>query len=234
MVDPKAHWASKAEELKGARKFEEAVKILDKVQKIEREEKDDDFWYKKSIHFCDIGEYRQAKDALEKDLERNQKSYNSYFLMGKILYSLNEFEESLECLNKASEEHDRLHLRNTHKVSQMKNVNKFEEAVKYSDLVYQEKTLGKDFWFQKGTVLFKLKKFEGASSCFKTALGKGQKDTEILYALAKSELWSGNKKSSFEILEKICNQQPLLKEKLRTDKDFGQVTQDKRFQSIVG
>jgi len=234
VVDPKEHWASKAEELKTARKFEEAVKILDKVQKIEKEEKDDDFWYKKSIHFCEIGEYEKAKDALEKDLERNQKSYDSFFLMGKILYALKEFESSLECFNKASEEHNSKHLKNTHKIGQMKNVNKFEEAVKYSDLVYQEKTLDQEFWYQKGMVLFNLKKFGDASSCFENALEKNQKDSKILYALAKSELWAGNKKRSFEILEKICDHQPLLKEKLRTDKDFGQVAEDKQFQTIVG
>jgi len=137
MVDPKEHWATKAEELKKAGKFEEVVGLLDKVQEIEKEEKDDNFWYKKAIQYCDLGEYEQAIDALGKDLEINQKSYETFFLLGKILYELKKYEESLECLNKASEEHNRQHLRNSQKIDQMKNVHKFEEAVKYSDKVYQ-------------------------------------------------------------------------------------------------
>ncbi len=83
MVDPKEHWARKADELKKAGKFEEAVGILDKVQEIEKEEKDDNFWYKKANHSCELGEYDQALDELKKDLEINQKSYETFFLIGK-------------------------------------------------------------------------------------------------------------------------------------------------------
>ena len=136
MVDPKEHWATKAEELKKDRRFEEAVGILDKVQEIKKEERADNFWYKKAIHSCDLGEYEQAVEEVRKDLETNQKSFESFFLMGKILYELKKFEESLEYFNKASEERNMQHLKNTQKIDQMKNVHKFEEAVKYSDKVY--------------------------------------------------------------------------------------------------
>ena len=86
MADPKQYWTSKAEELKKAGKFEEAIKILDKVQQIEKEEKQDDFWSKKAAHYCEIGEYEQAKDAIYKDFERGHKSYDMFFLLGKILH----------------------------------------------------------------------------------------------------------------------------------------------------
>lgn len=234
MVEPKEHWALKADEFKKSGKFEEAIKMLDKIEEVKREEKEDDFWHKKAIHYCEIGEYEQAKDALDKDLEINQKSYDSFFLMGKILYKLKNYEESLECCNKASEEYNRQHLRHTHKIDQMKNVNKFEEAVKYSDLVYQEKELDYEYWYQKGMVLVKLKKFNEASSCFETILKKNQNNPKILYELAKSELWAGNRQNSLTILEKACKVDSQIKEKLRIDNDFDEIAEDKQFQTIVG
>lgn len=234
MVDPKEHWAQKAEELKNSGKFEEAIKMLDKAQEVKREEKEDDFWYKKAIHSCEIGEYEQAKDALVKNFEINQKSYDSFFLMGKIFYKLKRYEESLEYLNKSSEEYNRQHLRNTSKIDQMKNVNKFEEAVKYSDLVYQEKEIDPEYWYQKGLVLIKLGKFNESSSCFETILEKNQTNPKFLYGFAKSELGAGNKQKSLEILEKTCKIDSTFKAKLKIDKDFDQITQEKQFKMIVG
>ena len=234
MTDPKEHWALKADEFKKAGKFEEAIKMLDKVNEVEREEKDFDHWYKKAIHFCEIGEYGPAKNALEKDLETKQKSYDSFFLMGKILYKLKNYEESLECFNKASEEYNRRHMRHTHKIDQMKNVNKFEEAVKYSDLVYQEKEIDQDFWFQKGMTLNKLKKYNEASLCFENILEKKQNNPKILYELAKSELWSGDRQKSLEILEKACKLDSHVKEKLKIDKDFEQLSEEEKFQTMLG
>jgi tetratricopeptide (TPR) repeat protein len=234
MVEPKEYWAQKAEELKKAGKFEEAIKMLDKVQEVKREEKEDDFWHKKAIHYCEMGEYEQAKDALDKDLDINQKSYDSFFLMGKIFYKLKKYEESLECYNKASEEYSRQHLRHSNKIEQMKNVHKFEEAVKYSDLVYQQKEITHEYWYQKGMVLFKLEKFNEASSCFETILKKNQNNPKILYELAKSKFFEGNKQKALELLGKSCTLDPQIKDKLRIDKDFERIAEKKEFQIITG
>jgi len=234
VVEPKEHWSIKAEEFKKERKFEEAVKMLDKVHELEKEEKEDNFWYKKAIQYCDIGEYEQAKDALNQDLKINQKNFETFFLMGKILYKLKKYEESLECYNKASEVHTSQHLRNTLKIDQMKNVQKFEEAIKYSDKVYQEKKLDHTYWHQKGVVLFHLKKFNEASSSFKIALEISPDNPKILYELAKSELCAGNNEESFKILEKVCILNPNNKEKLRVDKYFEQVSEEKQFRTIIG
>jgi tetratricopeptide (TPR) repeat protein len=234
VVEPKEHWSIKAEEFKKERKFEEAVKMLDKVHELEKEEKEDNFWYKKATQYCDIGEYEQAKDALNQDLKINQKNFETFFLMGKILYKLKKYEESLECYNKASEVHTSQHLRNTLKIDQMKNVGKFEEAVKYSDMIYQEKQLGTEYWHQKGMVFFKLKKFNEASSCFEIILEQNHDDPKILYELAKSELGAGNKQKTFEILEKACIIEPRIIEKLRIDKDFEPIAEEKQFRVITG
>jgi tetratricopeptide (TPR) repeat protein len=234
MAEPKDHWAQKAEEFKKEGKFEEAIKVLDKVVGIKKQEKDVNFWNKKAIHYCDIGEFEQAKKSLEKDLEVNQKSYDSFFLMGKILYKLNKYEESLEYFNKASEEYNRQHMRNSNKIDQMKNARKFEEAVKYSDLIYQEKEIDTEFWYQKGMVLTKLKKFKDASSCFETILEKEPENPKFLYEWAKSELGARNKQKSLEILRKACLIDSQVKEKLRIDKDFDPISEEKQFQIMIG
>ena len=234
MVDAKEHWAKKADELRKEGRFEEVVGILNKVRKIEKEERADDFWYKKATHSYELGEYEQATDELRKELEINKKSYETFFLMGKILFELKKYEESLENYNRASEEYNRQHLRHSLKVDQMKNVRKFEEAVKYSDKVYQEKNLDHVYWHNKGMTLFNLKKFNESSSCFKMALETDQNNSKILYELAKSELCAGNKQNSFEILEKTCVIDPNNKEKLRVDKDFEQISKEKQFRIIVG
>ena len=234
MSEPKEYWALKAEEYKKAGKFEDSVKMLDKVHELEKEDKADDFWHKKAINYCEIGEYEKAKDVLYKDLEINQKSYETFFLMGKIFYELKKYEESLECYNKAVEEHNRQHLKNTQKIDQMKNIRKFEEAVKYSDIVHQEKQLDHEYWYQKGMVLNKLRKFNEASSCFDIILETKQDNPKILYELAKSELWAGNKQKSLEILEKACKIEPQIKEKLKIDMDFEQMAEEKQFQVIMG
>ncbi len=234
MVEPREHWILKAEQLKKEGRFEEAIKILDKVNEIKNEERDVDFWYKKAQNYCEIGEFEQAKDTLYKDLEINSKKYETYFLLGKVLCSLKKYEESLECYNKASEIHDSKHLRTAQKVDQMKKVHKFEEAIKYSDLLYQEKPLDPDYWDHRGRVLFHLKKFNESSKCFKKCLEINPDDPKILYELAKSELFEGNKKKSLDMLEKIYKIDPRITEKLSIDEDFEQVFQEKQFRIIMG
>ena len=233
MVEPREHWIVKADQLKKSGKFEEAIKILDKVQEIEKEQKDIDYWYKKAQHYCEIGEYEQAKEALYKNLETNSKKYETYFLLGTVLFKLKIFEESLECYNKASEIHDSKHLRTAQKINQMKKVHKFEEAIKYSDLLYQEAPLDPEYWDHRGQTLFCLKKFKESSDCFKKCLETNPEDTKILYELAKSELFAGNKQQSLEILLKICKIDPKVTEKLSVDKDFDQVSTEKQFRSLI-
>jgi len=170
----------------------------------------------------------------KKDLEINQKSYETFFLTGRILYEIKKYEESLECYNKASEERNRQLMQNAQKIDQMKNVKKFEEAIKYSDKVYQEKALDYTYWYHKGMVLLNLKKFNDASSSFKIALELSQDNPKILYELARSELCTGNNEESFKILEKACLIDPSNKEKLRVDKHFDQVSEEKQFRIIKG
>lgn len=234
MVEPKEYWANKAEEYKKAGKFEDAVQALDKLKEIEKEEKQDDFWYQKAIQYSEIGDYEKAKESLYKDLEVGNKTYDHFFFLGKILHFLKKDEESLECLNKASEEQARKQMRNTLKVDQMKNVRKFEDAVKYSDQTRQENRLNSDYWHLKGLVLFNLRKFQESSSCFETALQTDKNNQNILYEWAKSELGKGNKPKSLEILKQICSKDPDLKERVLEDQDFYKLKSEKEFREFFG
>jgi len=119
-VNPKDHWESKAAELKKERKFEESVGFLDKVKGIQNSKNSENYWYKIACDLYEIGEYDEAKDALLKNLEINKKIYETLFLLAKILFELKSYEESLEYLNKASEDHDSKLLKNIQKIDQMK------------------------------------------------------------------------------------------------------------------
>ena len=234
MEDPKEYWTAKASELKRVGKFEEAVEFLDKVQEVEKEERSDDFWYKKATHYCEVGDFENARDCIKKDIEINEKRFENYFLLGQILFELEDYEESLENYNKAAEVFHSQHLRNTRKIDQMKNVRKFEESVKYSDLVYNEIELDSNFWKSKGMTLLNLRKFNDASSCFKQALEFEKDNTRISYQLAKSELLAGNESESLQILEKICADDPTVAEKLRIDRNFHNLSKDMRFRMLKG
>ena len=230
MKEPQEFWSQKANELKKERKFEEAVKVLDKVKSIKSHDKDDNFWYKKAIHFFEIKEFEQAKNALDNHLEKKGNSFDSFLLMGKILFNLKNYEQSLECYNKAFEEYSRLHLRNSSKLNLMKNVGKFEEAVKYADKVHQQKDIDDEFWYFKGLTLLELRKFNESSSCFETILQRDGKNTKILYVLAKSELLAGNKKKSIDTLMRACKIDSNIKSILKHDKDFEPIYREKLFQ----
>ena len=116
----------------------------------------------------------------------------------------------------------------------MKNLHKFEKAVLYSDKVKQDHPLDYSYWYLRGMILFKFKKITDALYCFNSALELRPKHQNTLYQLAKTELYAGNKETSFEILERICTIEPNNKEKLRLDSDFEHVLNDNSFRMIIG
>ena len=233
MEEPKEYWEQQAEELRKAGKFEKAVKALDKVQTILKEEKQEDFWFKKSRQCFEIGNYQQARDAIFKDLELGNKSYNRFLLLGEILYNLGNNEEAIESLNKASEEFARKQLRSSIKMDQMRKVRKFEEVVRYSTEGHRQQELDSGYWHLRGLILFKLSKFDEASSCLETALNDNKLDINLQYDFAKSELWNENKQNAIKILKDITSKDSSIKEKIREDKDFHKFKEELLIQKIL-
>ncbi len=234
MKDIPSIYNEKATELKKAKKFEEALKYTDKAVQSKKEEQSDYFWYQKAVHCCEFGEYDDAIVCLDLDLSVHKKSYETYFLKGLILVQLKNYAEAIECFNKASEERNQQYLQNAKKIEHMKNARKFEKALVYTDLVVNEKELDDEFWYNKGVAFFKLKKYENAKDCFTNALEMKEDDSKILYDQAKCELFLGNEGKSLDILEKSCNLDPISKEKLRVDNDFSQLSNNKKFRTILG
>jgi tetratricopeptide (TPR) repeat protein len=234
MDDLDSFFFKRADELKKARRFEEALKLVDEANKIKEEEKSPDFWYKRGLRFCEFGEYEKALDYFDKDLLLHQKSYKTYFEKGKILYQLKRYAEAIESFNKAAEEHHQQYLQCSKKAEHMKKAHKFEKVVIYADLASKEKPLDDTFWSYKALALLRLKKYDAAISCFESALELKSNDPRILYNLAKCELLSGNNKKSLEILAKACLLDPTNKEKLRVDNDFSSLSENKQFRMIVG
>lgn len=234
MKDISSFYLKKSEKLKKAKKFEESLKLTDKAVQIKGEEKSDDFWYKRAMNLREIGEYEDAIECLDKDLTIHKQSCESYFLKGLVLMQTKNYAEAIECFNKCSEERGQSYLSNSKKVERMKKAKKFEKALIYADLSANAKTLDDEFWHNKGIAYFKLKKYEDAKNCFTNALEMKELDTMILYDQSKCELFMGNEEKCLDILEKSCDLDPNIKEKLKVDIDFSQLSKNRQFRDIVG
>lgn len=234
MDDIPSIYNKKAEELKKARKFEEALKFTDKARIIKKEERAEDFWYKKAVRCQELGEYEDAIKCLDKEVSVHTASFETYFLKGQLLVQLKKYADAIECFNKASEERNQQYLKNSKKVETMKKVQKFENALKYKDLTINEVPLDEKFWRYKGTAFLKLKKYEDAKECFTNALEIKENDAKTLYDQAKCELFLGNEEKSLDILKKSCDLDSVSKEKLREDDDFSHLSNNKKFRTIIG
>jgi len=234
MDDISSYYNKKADELKKAKKFEEALKFTDKAAEIKGEERAEDFWHKKAVHCQEFGEYEDAIKCLDKELSVHEKSFETYFLKGQLLVQLKNYAEAIECFNKASEERNQQYLQNTKKVETMKKAQKFEKALLYKDLTFNEKELDEKFWHYKGIAFLKLKKYEQAKECFTNGLEKKEDDAKILYDQAKCELFLGNEEKSLDILKKACNLDSSCREKVKEDDGFSSLSNNKKFRIIVG
>ena len=218
MKDFSVYFSRKAEKLKKERKFEESLKFSDKALKIKNEESAEDFWFRRGMQHCDLGEYEESLECFDKDVEKRGDNYNSYFMKGKTFFQIRKFAESVECFNKASEYCNTTFLKSSKKSMHLKKAKKFEKALIYADVAKNE-NLDENFWYFKGLSLFKLKKFDEAKSSFEKSYEIKNKP-KFLYEIAKCELFLNNNEKSVEILKKCCDSESITKEKLRIDGDF--------------
>lgn len=233
MDDPSAFFEEKAKELKKQKKFEEALIFSDKAEKIRKEEKSPDFWFKKGLHFVEVGEFEKAIDCYDKDISKRQKSYDTFVAKAKVLYQLAKYDEALECFNKATEERNQKFLHSSKKAKNLKKVKKFEKALFYNDQASNDVSMDAEFWYHKGITFLKLKKYKDAQSCFTNAIEMDKNNSKILYDLAKCELFLGNETRGIEALKKSLEQNPNTKDKLRLDKDFSILLPKNQFYSMT-
>ncbi|AFS81053.1 hypothetical protein NKOR_05850 [Candidatus Nitrosopumilus koreensis AR1] len=234
MNDISSFYAKKAEKLKKDKKFEEALKLTNKATQIKQEEESENFWYSRAVHCCELGEYEDAVNCLDKDLSVHKKSYETFFLKGLLLMQLTHHAEAIECFNKAAEERNQNYLQSNKKAERLKKAHKFEKALLYADLAINEKQLDNEFWYNKGLCFFHLKKYVESNDCFAHALDVKNDDFKTLYAQAKCELFLENESKCLEILENICKHDLVCKEKLRVDHDFARLSKNKGFRMILG
>ncbi|MFQ5476226.1 MAG: tetratricopeptide repeat protein [Nitrosopumilus sp.] len=234
MEDIPSYFDEKVAELKKAKKFEEALKFADKAKEVKQEERAEDFWYKKAVRCQEFGEYEDAIKCLDKEVSIHSPSFETYFLKGQLLVQLKDYAQAIECFNKASEERNQQYLKNIKKVNTMTKARKFEKALKYKDLTANEIHLDEKFWRYKGIAFLKLKKYENAKECFTNALEMKENDSKTLYNQAKCELFLGNEENCLDILKKSCDLDSSSKERLREDDDFSNLSNNKKFRTIVG
>ena len=82
---------------------------------------------------------------MDKDLSLHKKSYETFFLKGLILFRLKNFEESIECFNKAAEDRNQKFLVDHKKIERMKKIRKFEKALLYYDSAKSQTSLDDNF-----------------------------------------------------------------------------------------
>lgn len=230
MDDFSTLFSKKAKELKEERKFEESLKLLDKALEIKNEEKLEDFWFRRGVRHCELGEFEQSLQCFDNDMEKRGENYAVYFLKGKILFQLKRFAESVEYFNKAYEYHNTVRLQSSKKAIHLKKAKKFEKALMYIDVTKNE-NIDENFWYFKGLALFKLKKIDEAKLSFEKAYML-ENNPKFLYEIAKCELFLDNSEKSVEILKKCCDSEPITKEKLRLDSDFLSLADDKNFRML--
>lgn len=234
MKDIVSHLTEKAEKLKKERKFEEAIQITDKAKEIKESEKSSDFWYKRAIQCCELGEYEEAIECLDKDLEHHKKSYETYFLKGLIIQQLGDHEEAIECFNKAVEERNQNFLQKSKKIDYMKKAQKFEKALLYTDETIKETPLDENFWLHKGISFLKLKKYDRAIESFSNGIKVSENNPNLFYFLAKCHLFLDDEEKCIELLEKSCSIDSANNEKLKIDKDFEKLIKNKQFRVLRG
>ena len=85
------------------KQFEDAVKFRDKSKTVTQKNEPQEFWYKKGFSLYELGQYEDALECLDKDLQV-KPNYVSNYTKGAIYLILKKYNESLECFNKAIEQ----------------------------------------------------------------------------------------------------------------------------------
>ena len=196
------------ENLTKKKNFEDAIKKMDEINDVYKHQ-DKDYWFKKGQYLLDSDNYPEAIECFDKDLELNKKSYNTFRMKGISLYLSGSYHEAIECFNNALEIKFAEFLKNTDQAENLKNVKKFENAIKHYDVANHSESIDSEFWNYQALSLYNIEKYKEAKDCFDKILKKEQDNTDALLGKAKCELQSGNYESGFELLKKTITLDPL-------------------------
>ena len=219
MKDSRKSILDKVKELTQTRNFEDAVKKLDEINRI-YDHQDRDYWFNKGQSFLEIQNYSEAVDCFDKDLELNKKSYRAFMNKGISMCLMGSHYEAVECFNNALEIKYAEFLKNTDQAKNLKNVKKFESAVKYYDVANHSDVIDSKFWKYRALALSGIGKYDEAEDCLDKILKNEPDNAEILYDKSKCELHLGRIKTCVTLLQKACRLDPSMKRILKNDSLF--------------
>lgn len=231
MKNTKEFMLDEAKELTQTGNFEDAIKKLDEINNVYNHQ-DRNYWFNKGQYFLEIQNYSEAIKCFNKDLELNKKSYRTFMAKGITMYHGETYHEAIECFNNALEIKFAEYLKNTDQAKNLKNVKKFESAIKYYDIANHSDNIDSEFWKYKALSLFKIKKYDEAADCFDNILKNEPDNAEILYNKAKCEVHLEKIESCTALLEKACRLDSSMKETLKDETLFKGLPKEKLLKII--
>ena len=204
------------ENLTKKRNFEDAIKKMDEMNEVYKHQ-DKDYWFKRGQYLLESNNYSEAIECFDKDLELNKKSYNTFRMKGISLCLSGSYHKAIECFNNALEIKFAEFLKNADQAENLKNVKKFENAIKHYDLANHSEVIDSEFWNYQALSLYNIEKYKEAKNCFDKILKNEQKNTDALLGKAKCELQLGNNESGIELLEKTVRLDPLKRKIIKED-----------------
>ena len=174
-------------------KYELAEKLSNKVYKINP--LDAIFCFQNALVKFEMKNYQEANDYIKKAIEIDP-NYNLFYTFNSfILIKLNDFKSASECLDKALENEPSNHFYNYYKALMLVALKEYDQALLFCDVaiekyllqftIFSKSTFCK-IYDLKGSILFKLKKFNEANQIYDKLIQANPSKSEYYYKKAYS------------------------------------------------
>lgn len=222
----------KAEQLKKAGNFEEALKLLNTARGMDAKKKAEKYWRQLGLSNLASGKYEVALDCFDNDLEVNGKSFDTLFAKGITLHALGKHSDAVQNFHSAYEMIHADTLKYSTKKEMLKTYKRFEEIVR-SPNKKPEASLDV-FCYLLGISLYELGRYDEAAESLRQASKLKANVPFVLYALARCELLLKHEEDCLNLLERTCNLDSAPKMLLRVDPVFMQLRDNERFRTLLG